>query len=626
MSEGPSKSPQQKRSSHTPLRWRVGGTTAGQPPPSTSPSSVEEREGSAAITTGNSLWLATPGSSLEQPRSRPLPAGTAAQGPMLQEEMGIDGDLDRKPDVFRMRVHLFGATSSPACANYGLKHLAQEYSSDYPLGAQFVMKNFYVDDGVTSVVNTEDAIKLATEARMLCAKGGLRLHKFMSNDAAVMESLPASERAEVKNVEFAFDEALIERTLGIQWQRESDDLKFGVHVQEQPATRRNILSTVASVYDPLGFIAPVLLSGKRILQEMCKHGTNWDDPMPPELMPRAIARLLRWVDKDKSNHLATVIERKKAECVIVKALQRDTYKNEIHTIGQGRNVSQINELYALDPFIEEDGVLRVGLGNFASPYAFRHPMVIPKSHPITKMIIADCHEKVKHQGKGFTMNEIRANGFWIPGLNKVVASYIRQCVICRKHRRPTEEQRMADLPSERFWSRWRKEYLANITIRQRWHVPRRNLQIGDIVMVKDEDLPRNEWRLRRVVETYANKDGGGVEIPTQKQESSGRKQETLVQGELIQTVFLLGLPSRGNITEQQEHISKENLQYHDLIQSDFVDSYINLTIKTMVIMDWLATRCPNVSYTMKIDSDMFPNVENLVTMLKTPGFPKKGKG
>lgn len=99
--------------------------------------------------------------------------------------------------------------------------------------------------------------------------------------------------------------------------------------------------------------------------------------------------------------------------------------------------------------------------------------------------------------------------------------------------------------------------------------------------------------------------------------------ETRVQGELIQTVFLLGLPSRGNISEQQEDVSKENLQYHDLIQSDFIDSYINLTIKTMVIMDWLATRCPQVSYGMKIDSDMFLNVENLVSMLKKPGIPKK---
>ncbi|CAL8356060.1 unnamed protein product [Boreogadus saida] len=99
--------------------------------------------------------------------------------------------------------------------------------------------------------------------------------------------------------------------------------------------------------------------------------------------------------------------------------------------------------------------------------------------------------------------------------------------------------------------------------------------------------------------------------------------ETLVQGELIQTVFLLGLPSRGNITELQEHVSMENLQYHDLIQSDFIDSYNNLTIKTMVIMDWLATQCPRVSYAMKIDSDMFLNVENLVSMLKSPGIPKE---
>ncbi|XP_059904064.1 beta-1,3-galactosyltransferase 1-like [Gadus macrocephalus] len=99
--------------------------------------------------------------------------------------------------------------------------------------------------------------------------------------------------------------------------------------------------------------------------------------------------------------------------------------------------------------------------------------------------------------------------------------------------------------------------------------------------------------------------------------------ETLVQGELIQTVFLLGLPSGENITEQQEHVSMENLQYHDLIQSDFTDSYNNLTIKTMVTMDWLATRCSKVSYAMKIDSDVFINVENLVSLLKSPGIPKE---
>ncbi|CAL8356039.1 unnamed protein product [Boreogadus saida] len=65
--------------------------------------------------------------------------------------------------------------------------------------------------------------------------------------------------------------------------------------------------------------------------------------------------------------------------------------------------------------------------------------------------------------------------------------------------------------------------------------------------------------------------------------------------------------SRGNITEEQEHVSMENLQYHDLIQSDFIDSYNNLTIKTMVIMDWLATRCSLVSPTCPLE------VETLVS-------------
>lgn len=121
---------------------------------------------------------------------------------------------------------------------------------------------------------------------MLCAKGGLQLHKSISNDRTVMESPPASKQAEMKDVEFSFDDILLEQTLGIQWHRESDCFTFRIHVQDQPAIRRNILSMVASVYNPLGFIAPVLLGGKRILQEICNLGTGWDDPLPSVLMPR----------------------------------------------------------------------------------------------------------------------------------------------------------------------------------------------------------------------------------------------------------------------------------------------------------------------------------------------------
>lgn len=61
--------------------------------------------------------------------------------------------------------------------------------------------------------------------------------------------------------------------------------------------------------------------------------------------------------------------------------------------------------------------------------------------------------------------------------------------------------------AEQFWNRWRREYLSNIATRQRWHISRRNLKVGDIVIERMDDLPRNEWRLARVEETVADKDG-----------------------------------------------------------------------------------------------------------------------
>ncbi|KAG7232011.1 hypothetical protein INR49_009998 [Caranx melampygus] len=98
---------------------------------------------------------------------------------------------------------------------------------------------------------------------------------------------------------------------------------------------------------------------------------------------------------------------------------------------------------------------------------------------------------------------------------------------------------------------------------------------------------------------------------------------SVVQGEVVLTMFMLGLSGGADNKEQQEKLNQENLQHKDLIQSNFMDTYLNLTIKTMVIMDWLATRCPTASYAMKIDSDMFLNIDNLVIMLKKPGIPKQ---
>lgn len=61
-----------------------------------------------------------------------------------------------------------------------------------------------------------------------------------------------------------------------------------------------------------------------------------------------------------------------------------------------------------------------------------------------------------------------------------------------------------------FWTRWKREFLHSLQERSKWTKPRRNMQVGDVVIVQDDSKARNRWSLARVIETYPNKDDGLV--------------------------------------------------------------------------------------------------------------------
>ncbi|XP_060893403.1 beta-1,3-galactosyltransferase 2-like [Labrus mixtus] len=88
------------------------------------------------------------------------------------------------------------------------------------------------------------------------------------------------------------------------------------------------------------------------------------------------------------------------------------------------------------------------------------------------------------------------------------------------------------------------------------------------------------------------------------------------------TLFYVGLPEEGQGSRSQKELEEESRKHADIIQMNFQDSYQNLTIKTMMMMNWLATHCPNVSYAMKVDADIFVNVFYL--MRRLGGSPRQG--
>ena len=100
----------------------------------------------------------------------------------------------------------------------------------------------------------------------------------------VIQQIPVSDRTEgLKELDFSCEPVPIERALGVQWCIESDTFNFTLSLRDRPCTRRGILSTISSIYDLLDFVAPVLLEGKTILQELCRNNTGWDDPVPNDI-------------------------------------------------------------------------------------------------------------------------------------------------------------------------------------------------------------------------------------------------------------------------------------------------------------------------------------------------------
>lgn len=186
---------------------------------------------------------------------------------------------------YRMTVHLFGATSSPAVATYGLRQLAKDNEHNYPTAAEFVTRNFYVDDGIISVATVKEAKTLIADARNLCSHGKLRLHKFVCNNREVMDSVPPSEMS--KDIDLFKDHTPNQRTLGLEWDVETDQLRFNSSViSEKPQTRRGLLSVVSQIFDPLGLLTPFTLVGKQILQEANRSSLGWDKTIPLEIQSR----------------------------------------------------------------------------------------------------------------------------------------------------------------------------------------------------------------------------------------------------------------------------------------------------------------------------------------------------
>ena len=188
--------------------------------------------------------------------------------------------MNKESQDFRMKVHLFGAVSSPSWAGFALCKTAKDNSATFPPNVvETVNKNFYINDCLKAVESESMAIKLVPKLSELLMKGGLHLTKWLCNSTKVLATIPESERASsVKELDC--EDMPTEQALGVRWNLESVTFGFKVKFKDKPPTRRGILSIVSSLYDPFGFVSAFVLTAKAVLQNLCRRGLSWHEAIP----------------------------------------------------------------------------------------------------------------------------------------------------------------------------------------------------------------------------------------------------------------------------------------------------------------------------------------------------------
>ena len=158
----------------------------------------------------------------------------------------------RKIQDFWINTVVKGLKSSPYQANETRLLLAKQEKHNYPLGADILEHRTYMDDSFGGGDDLESAEKAKQQLIDILLKADMHLDKWSANHVSL---LPITDS---NNKELTFVIPDVVSTLGLKWKPETDEFVFSVDLRlgEKAVTKRNILSEVARLFDPMGWLAP----------------------------------------------------------------------------------------------------------------------------------------------------------------------------------------------------------------------------------------------------------------------------------------------------------------------------------------------------------------------------------
>ncbi|KAF6771256.1 hypothetical protein AHF37_10324 [Paragonimus kellicotti] len=235
-----------------------------------------------------------------------------------------------------------------------------------------------------SLSTAKDMQTVALLLKSILLKGGFRLTKFYSNVQDAFTDIPKEDLSSI-TVNLDRQQTEAQKALGVVWDSQSDNIRFKVSGWQGQITRRTILSYVASLFDPLGLVAPVLLTAKRLLQELCRKKVDWDG----ELASEEIVAWQEWL-----HGLAGLTELRIPRCIKPRTLE-GPYQMELHGFSDASEAGYGAAIYAR--LVATDGSIYCSLVLGKSRVAPMRAVSIPRMELTAAVLAAKLISYVKEE-------------------------------------------------------------------------------------------------------------------------------------------------------------------------------------------------------------------------------------
>ena len=292
-------------------------------------------------------------------------------------------------DIIQLRFTrlVFGLKPSPAILGAVLAHHIQEFQATYPKTVDTMGQSLYVDDLVAGGSDVVEVFELYQNAKAIMARGGFNLRKWKSNSRRVLKMIEEAESHQSHSLDCSVETPMNSqmenesslKLLGVDWDNCRDELTFNFaelseSASRLPRTKRSLLKFTASLFDPLGFLSPFVITLKMLFQKLCTDKVNWDEPLPLEIQGK-------W---DSILHGLTLFSSIRIpRCLIVRTMPKSTY---LHGFCDASERAYATVLYLSSVY--ENEVVDVKLVCFKTRVSPTKPQSIPRLELLGAVILS----------------------------------------------------------------------------------------------------------------------------------------------------------------------------------------------------------------------------------------------